>query len=1282
MRPLNRTPYLPNAVVLFNCTATPVLPVAWDWLPCTASKTLNDSSQNNFGASVAVSSDARTLAVTSAGSSAALFVFACVQPGWACEQTSTLGFGLGGYSTVAASADGRFVVTGTPESTAYSCGVARLLDCSSPPCVLASLLLPQGCAENATWLAGFAVAMSASTGVVAVGAPAAWNGTATMGAVFVYLCSTGSSTTVTCYLTATLFEPTGAEAAAFGHAVVLSADGSTLCVGAPGFSNSTGRVYFYTVAPRSGSCTLLATLNAQTGLGSGSRFGYSLAASADTSLLAVGSVATAADPTGLTFFYSGGPAGWAIAAEAHGAAYAGLALSARGTIAAFADPHGDAISCGYPFAEALWATPSGSPTQSTSPSLTASASRTPSTTTSASPSASQRVTPSPSQTVSASQALSITASPTLSVSQQATRSQSASQTSSRSPKPSSSGSGTRTPAATRTPTESPTMSRTRSQKESYHLTSSQSQTHSLASTVSASVSPSTTRMQTSSATATQTPSVTRSTLSSFAQSPSTSPASSVPQPSLLPVASVSSVLAARGLLMQAEAAFASASSVDRLMPLELPASEASAAGDVAVPTQVIVSLGGAPPGNGTGTARALLRAAAGANPPSTADPCSLTATDPLGGLPTPNQSAPTALGVRLLRHEATALIARLWLAPVDCPASPLALAIPITPQLAFISAFTGDARDVAASVSAGGEAAALDRLLLAPGCPAGPNIRLADCAAPYAALQRGVVARLRVADWVVSGFPTAAAVALNSTLPSSFFGALPAIHVIKLSTTTLSAALPPYALLPGYYYTATALLSLDVTWAWDTAAFESRSFPASTLPPSVATALADRGYGHLAAETEVLNASSPAPRAGAYSALALVALPTVMRGVAVFPPSGVALVDVFNVSAGPIESPDTAPLDTPPLLATPSFVSALLDSAPLPPSAQLALVGVPIANSPHLSAACAKLAALDSAAYNASLASSLRAWELDTTLLGFALAVAGAVGAAFPIPSAVTEGVSLAAGEGVAQSALAGALTRAPFAAAVPGASSPAALCVSLSARMIAALQASPLNTSSSAPHFAPIPDFENVTYSFRVGTLSYAPSASATAFESSALTNSVPIRATDGGDSFVAERSVLATLPLPLETDGLYALSSGSATNLSAQIFVIARSNTRVLAVASSVVTLRSPTSSSGLASIAALSRGYTSRNASVAPLPTILAAATLGALLSADSTARALRGTAVVVPSRVTSNSSGSFPFSYTVLNAETRSNLLNLTAIALAAMRVSHGQSSLTRKWARAG
>jgi len=129
---------------------------------------------------------------------------------------------------------------------------------------------------------------------------------------------------------------------------------------------------------------------------------------------------------------------------------------------------------------------------------------------------------------------------------------------------------------------------------------------------------------------------------------------------------------------------------------------------------------------------------------------------------------PIAMGVRLQRQEATALRARLWLAPQGCLGIPLSAALPLSPRLAFLSAFTVDARNVDASNGATTHANA--RLLLAPGCGSTPasSDELAACAAPYAEFQRGAVLEVLSAEWSVKGLPTAAAILLNSTSESPF----------------------------------------------------------------------------------------------------------------------------------------------------------------------------------------------------------------------------------------------------------------------------------------------------------------------------------------------------------------------------------------------------------------------------------------------------------------------------------------------------------------------------------
>ena len=219
---------------------------------------------------------------------------------------------------------------------------------------------------------------------------------------------------------------------------------------------------------------------------------------------------------------------------------------------------------------------------------------------------------------------------------------------------------------------------------------------------------------------------------------------------------------------------------------------------------------------GTGAARAVVRSLKrGTSELTCASLASLE--DPLvGGLCQPNEGLATA-GARLQRHEASATVAKIRVSRADCLDTPLALTYTISPSLLFISAFGSDPRNVSFPVEAGD-------VLIAPEVFSG-DVRVTTGVRDSL---RGIVARVTTVEWKVSGVPSAAAIALNA----SYSGKLPSVHTLSWTSAALGSGIPPYALLPGYHYTATASVTLQAAWAFNTGAFTGVFPPAP--PPSSA----------------------------------------------------------------------------------------------------------------------------------------------------------------------------------------------------------------------------------------------------------------------------------------------------------------------------------------------------------------------------------------------------------------------------------------------------------------
>lgn len=351
---------------------------------------------------------------------------------------------------------------------------------------------------------GSALALSSNASILVVGAPFA--GSAQLGAAYIFSCRHGTA----CLQTATVVPADLANAARFGAAVAISADGTALAVGAPaksvfsaaagGFQYGAGAVYVYSCSP-SIICTQRAVLAAATPVFYGA-FGSAISlAAADATLLLIGGPTS---PTwrgaGLVYLFGRNPpssaslASWyqvstttaasgAASGDLFGTAVA-LSSSASGPVLAAGAPGvGAGLVFGATF-QSMTQTPSQTPTISYTSSQSGSQSSSASHSASLSGSPSQSATDSSSGTMSSSQtaSLSTTQSPSPSVTGTSSGTMSSSQTAT----PSRTESGTQSSA--RTPSASGTVSPSSSSSQS--LTRTQSQTPSAVPTRSSSSSPS------------------------------------------------------------------------------------------------------------------------------------------------------------------------------------------------------------------------------------------------------------------------------------------------------------------------------------------------------------------------------------------------------------------------------------------------------------------------------------------------------------------------------------------------------------------------------------------------------------------------------------------------------------------------------------------------------------------------------------------------------------------------------------------------------------------------
>lgn len=167
-------------------------------------------------------------------------------------------------------------------------------------------------AQTQGWF-GYAVALSADGSTLAVGAPMRYGSAYESGGVWVFARAGGS------WSQEAALEPSGAFES-FGTAVALSAGGDTLAVGAPAWAGSiahAGSAYLFRRdgARRWSKETTLATADPESMDG----FGAAIALSADGNTLAVGEPNASHDKTspvyraGIVHLYGHGEAGWAPA---------------------------------------------------------------------------------------------------------------------------------------------------------------------------------------------------------------------------------------------------------------------------------------------------------------------------------------------------------------------------------------------------------------------------------------------------------------------------------------------------------------------------------------------------------------------------------------------------------------------------------------------------------------------------------------------------------------------------------------------------------------------------------------------------------------------------------------------------------------------------------------------------------------------------------------------------------------------------------------------------------
>ena len=196
---------------------------------------------------------------------------------------------------------------------------------------------------------GNSVSVSADGSTIVIGARGYPTGVGPNGAAYVFVRpATGWGSLATRYETAKITQADASDYysyGSFGHAVSMSADGATIVVGAPDqkagapFSYNTGAAYLY-FRPANGWISTSAHAQKHTGSGVEPLFGTSVSLSADASTLVVGAngveskkgaahmFVRRASSTGGPDFYS--PAGQLIASDGAARDFFGYSVSANG----------------------------------------------------------------------------------------------------------------------------------------------------------------------------------------------------------------------------------------------------------------------------------------------------------------------------------------------------------------------------------------------------------------------------------------------------------------------------------------------------------------------------------------------------------------------------------------------------------------------------------------------------------------------------------------------------------------------------------------------------------------------------------------------------------------------------------------------------------------------------------------------------------------------------------------------------------------------------------------
>jgi hypothetical protein len=263
---------------------------------------------DGYGRAVAVSANGKVAVVGAFGHSGAegkAYVYSSASGRWKLVDELYASVGSSGHQfgeSVAISRNGRTIVVGATGAE-RDIGSAYVFNGSQRVWTQTAQLIPSD--GGISSLFGASVAVSGDGGTVLVGAPRQHAGQGELGAAYVYSNASGSYQEIT-----DLAAPSGVQSDLFGNAVGLSGDGHTAAIGSPGRG---GRGATFVFDDSSGSWQQRAELTAPGGV-TGDEFGGDVAISTTGTVIAATANARQS-LTGVTYVFTGAGSTWSAPVE-------------------------------------------------------------------------------------------------------------------------------------------------------------------------------------------------------------------------------------------------------------------------------------------------------------------------------------------------------------------------------------------------------------------------------------------------------------------------------------------------------------------------------------------------------------------------------------------------------------------------------------------------------------------------------------------------------------------------------------------------------------------------------------------------------------------------------------------------------------------------------------------------------------------------------------------------------------------------------------------------------